>query len=107
MSPTPDYSITSTTSISFQRLAGPSLSLRTLVGEDDGLAVALTHWMLLWQTAWRVECVSSNASGDWESWPGGSGGDAAVVAGGGGQEGRLGRAGSRGLLRQKQQVSDS
>lgn len=48
MSPTPDYSITSTTSISFQRLAGPSLSLRTLVGEDDGLAVALPHGGLLW-----------------------------------------------------------
>jgi hypothetical protein len=24
---------------------------RTLVGEDDGLAVALTHWRLQWQTA--------------------------------------------------------
>lgn len=29
--------------------------LRTLVGEDDGLAVALTHGGLLWQTAGGIE----------------------------------------------------
>ena len=56
MPPTPDCSITSITSISSQRLADPSLSLRTLVGEDDGLAVALPHGGLLWN-AMRASLV--------------------------------------------------
>lgn len=60
------------------------------------------------------KCVSSNASGEGWTWPGvlrrpggGDGsGDGVVVAGGRGLDGRRGRAGSRGLLRQKQLAAD-
>ena len=38
----------------FDALLFSQMMARTLVGKDDGLAVALTHWMLLWQSAWRV-----------------------------------------------------
>jgi hypothetical protein len=97
MTPTPDCSITSTTSMPFQRLAGPSLylSLRTLVGEDDGLAVALPHGGLLWNAV-RASLVMHPDRRVW--WCCGRGGTKVVFAadvgvgvgvGVGGQVGRL------------------
>jgi hypothetical protein len=92
---TPDCSITSTTSTSSQRLAGPSpyLSLRTLVGEDDGLAVALPHGGLLWNAV-RASLIMHPDRRVW--WCCGRGGtkvvfaaDVGVGVGVGGQVGRL------------------